>query len=125
MDKKILQLSESEYYLADIVWEREPLKSSELVKICEEKFGWKKSTTYTLLKRLELKAVLVNNNTILTSKIKREEVEQYVSCSVVDKTFKGSLPGFVAAFLKKQKLTTQEIEELYKLIEDADKKENL
>lgn len=114
------KLSEGEYSLADIVWREEPVKSSELARLCLENMNWKKSTVYTMLKRLENKGVLRNDNAIVTSKVAREQVEQYISSSVVKNTFKGSLPGFVAAFLKEQKLCKEEIEELYQMIRDAE-----
>lgn len=114
---KQLKLCESEYHLASIVWENEPLGSGELVKLCEKTLGWKKPTTYTILKKLCQKKVLKNENTIVTSLIKQEQVQKFKSEEFIKVTFNGSLPKFITAFMNDKKLSTKEAEELKNLID--------
>lgn len=91
MNEELLRLWESEFHLADIVWENKPVQSSELVRLCNEKLGWKKSTTCTMLKKLVVKGVLINENLIVRSCVLREQVVQNASRNIVEKTFGGSL----------------------------------
>lgn len=112
-----LKLCESEYRFADIVWENEPMGSGELVKLCEERLGWKKSTTYTVLKKLCEKGVLKNENTVVTALIKQEQVQRYESEQLVNRAFGGSLPQFIAAFMGDKKLTRAQADKLKKLID--------
>lgn len=112
------RLTEAEENLANIIWEKEPIKSSELVKICEDRFNWKKSTTYTMLKRLEDKEVVRNKDSIVKSLIKKEDFHGEQSKIFVEENFEGSLPRFLAAFIRRKKLSENEIKELQKLIED-------
>ena len=109
---------ESEYRFCEILWKNEPVSSGELVKLCSEELGWKKSTTYTVIKRLTERGVIQSVDAIVTSLVSREELEAEESCAVVEKRFQGSLPRFLAAFTKKQKLTGEEVEELQKLIDN-------
>lgn len=115
---KIKSLTESEENLADLVWEREPIKSSDLVKICEENFQWKKSTTYTILKRVEEKGVLKNENSLVKSCLGKEDYISTRSYSFLERNFGGSLPNFLAAFSRQNRLSHEDIEELEKLIEN-------
>ena len=94
-----LRLADGEYRFACLVWDNEPLPSGQLVALAAEGLGWKKSTTYTVLKKLCERGVLQNADGRVTSLIKKEDVQQAESAAVVDKTFDGSLPRFVAAFL--------------------------
>ena len=110
-----LGLIESKF--ADIIWENEPLNSSELVKLAEQRLEWKKSTTYTMLKRLCEKGVLKNENSTVTALVSKQEVEKYQSSHIVNETFNGSLPNFIAAFMQDKKLTKEEAEQLKKLID--------
>ncbi|WP_089612089.1 BlaI/MecI/CopY family transcriptional regulator [Dehalobacterium formicoaceticum] len=112
-----LNLCESEYRFACIVWEHEPLGSGDLVKHCHEKLGWKKSTTYTVLKKLCEKGVLKNENAIVSALVKREQVQKFESEQFLSKTFDGSLPQFIASFMSDKKLSSAEAEELKKLID--------
>lgn len=112
----VYKLYEGEYHFTEIVWENEPIKSSVLAKICLEKLGWKKSTTYTVLKKLIDKGILQNENTIVTSLVSRESIQQYESQSIVDKLFGGSLPKFITSFTEKQALSKEEIEEIQRII---------
>lgn len=113
------KLYESEYRFMNIVWEREPLKSTELARLCGERLGWKKSTCYTVLKKLADRGFVENENAVVRALVTREEVQRYESGNVVDKNFDGSLPAFVTAFLKDRKLTKKEAEELKEMIEKA------
>ncbi len=113
------KLYESEYRFMNIVWEREPLKSTELARLCGERLGWKKSTCYTVLKKLVERGFVENENAVVRALVSREEVQRYESGTVVDKNFDGSLPAFVTAFLKDRKLTKKEAEELKEMIEKA------
>ncbi len=115
---KKYNLTEAETQFADLIWEHEPIQSGDLVKLCEAQFSWKKSTTYTMLKRLEQKKVFKNTDSIVTSKVKRDEFYARQSKQVVDKVFDGSLPRFIAAFTKSNKLSNEEISQLQKLIDD-------
>ena len=108
---------ESEYRFCLILWEHEPVKSSELVKLCEEQLGWKPTTTYTVMKRLSERGVLKNENTIVTSLVSKDEVQAAEINEMVEKTFEGSLPAFVAAFTKHQKMSEEDLDEVQRMID--------
>ena len=114
---------ESEYRFCEILWENEPISSSELVRLCNERLEWKKSTTFTVIRRLADRGVLKSENAIVTSLVSKEDVQTAESAEVVERTFAGSLPSFIAAFTRKKKLTTQEIDEIQQMI-DAYKKQD-
>ncbi len=99
------KIFESEYQFCLILWENEPVKSMELVRLCQEKLGWKKATTYTVIKRLAERGVLKNEDAMVTSLVSREEVQTAEVNDLVEKTFGGSLPAFIAAFGRRQKLS--------------------
>lgn len=111
-------LCESDHRFMSIIWENEPLSSSELARLCFDEFGWKKSTSYTMLKRLEGKGLAKNENTVVTSLVPRSEINERESRNFVKKSFGGSLPRFLVSFLGSRKLTKAEADELLKLIED-------
>ncbi|NLY09005.1 MAG: BlaI/MecI/CopY family transcriptional regulator [Tissierellia bacterium] len=111
------KLTQSEEELVKLVWESDSIKSSELVKLCEEKFNWKKSTTYTILKRAEKKGVIENNNSTVKPCISEDEYNTNRGLSFLDKHFGGSLPKFITAFSRENTLDEKDIEELEKLIE--------
>lgn len=113
-----LKLTDAELNLADIIWEQEVLTSSDLIKICEEQFEWKKSTTYTLLKRIIGKGVFENREGKIITLISKANYEATQSKSFVKKTFGGSLPKFLAAFSKNEKLTERELKALQTLIDE-------
>ena len=115
MDDIRLGVVESKF--ADLIWEREPIPSGELVKLCEKELSWKKPTTYTVLRKLCEKGIFVNENGIASSLISRQEFYAMQSERFVEETFDGSLPAFVAAFTKRKQLSKEEIEELRKLID--------
>lgn len=111
------RLHDSEYRFAAIVWEFEPVGSGELVKLCSERLGWKKSTTYTILKKLCDRGILKNQDAVVTSLISKDEILQHESQAVMDQTFSGSLPAFINAFLKNRSLTQDEAEEIVDMIQ--------
>lgn len=108
---------ESEYRFCLILWEHEPIKSSELVSLCKEQLGWKPTTTYTVIKRLSDRGVLKNENTVVTSLVSKDEVQAAEINEMVEKTFEGSLPAFVAAFTKHRKISEKEIDEVQRMID--------
>jgi BlaI family penicillinase repressor len=117
-----LRLCESEYRFASLVWDNEPLGSGELVKLCGQELGWKKSTTYTVLKKLSGRGILKNENSTVTSLVKREQVEKFESEQFINRTFGGSLPRFITAFMDGRTLSGEEADELKRLI-DSHKEE--
>lgn len=112
-----LKLGEMEQRFADLIWASEPIKSGELVKMCEEEFGWKKSTMFTMLKRLCERDIFQNQNGIVTSCMTKEEFQAAQSEAFINETYGGSLPLFLASFTKRKKLSTKEIAEIEKLID--------
>lgn len=112
------KIFESEYRFCEILWEHEPVPSSELVRLCKEKLEWKKSTTYTVIRRLSERGVLKSENAIVTSLVSKEDVQSAESEEVIEKTFSGSLPNFVAAFTRRKKLTQKEIQEIMQIIDE-------
>ena len=112
------KLAETEAKFADIIWEREPIGSTELVRVCEEQLDWKKSTTYTVLKKLCARGIFRNEDAVVTARLSREEFYGGKSRQFVEETFGGSLPRFLTAFIGKKKLTDAQVEELQALIEN-------
>lgn len=118
MEEKItFSLGEAEYRFAQLVWNNEPIQSGELVALCNEHFGWKKSTSYTVLKNLINKGLMQNENTIVTSVIPQEQVRKHDSRQIVNNRFDGSLPQFLTAFMGDRKISKAEAEDLKKLID--------
>ena len=111
------KIFESEYRFCLILWQNEPIKSTELAKLCKEKLGWTKTTTYTVIKRLCERGVIQNENTIVTSIVSKEEAQLSELDEIVDKKFEGSLPAFIAAFGRRQSLSDAEIEEIRRIIQ--------
>lgn len=109
---------ESEYRFCLILWEHEPIKSKDLVKLCEEQLGWKSTTTYTVIKRLSQRGVLQNKDTIVTSLVSRDEIQEAEIEELVEKKFQGSLPAFIAAFGRHKQLSDAEVEEIRRIIEN-------
>lgn len=114
-----LSLGEIESRFADMIWENEPVKTSDLLKLCADAFGWKRSTTYTVLKRLENKGLFENQNGTVVSLLTRDDFYSKQSEQYVEQSFGGSLPAFLAAFTSGKKLSDKEIAELKQIIEDA------
>ena len=116
-----LKIFDAEYRFLDVIWDSEPVNSTQLVKICLEKLGWKKATTYTVLRKLCERKILKNENATVTALVKREQVQKHESEVLLDKSFDGSLPAFLATFLKDKKISKKEAGELKKMIEEASK----
>lgn len=111
------KIFESEYRFCLILWEHEPVKSSELVALCKEKLGWKPTTTYTVIKRLSERGVLKNENTIVSALVKKEEVQAAEMNEMLERTFEGSLPAFIAAFARNQRLTEDDAAAVQQMID--------
>ena len=116
------QMGVVETKFAEIIWEKEPISSTELTRESQQILGWKKSTTYTVLKRLCEKGIFENNSGIVTSVIKKKEFFSLQSEKFVKETFNGSLPAFLAAFTARKNLTTDEIAELKRMIAEYEEK---
>ncbi|MDE6902487.1 MAG: BlaI/MecI/CopY family transcriptional regulator [Lachnospiraceae bacterium] len=114
-----IQLGVIEARFADMIWEREPVRSSELVKLAAEVFQWKRTTTHTVLKRLCDKGLFENNKGTVTCRITREQFYSLQSRKFVEDSFAGSLPAFVAAFTKEKALTPEEAAEIRRIIDEA------
>lgn len=119
------KIFESEYRFCLILWEHAPIKSSELVAMCKEQLGWKPTTTYTVIKRLSERGVLKNENTVVTALVSKEDAQAAQLNEMVEKTFEGSLPAFVAAFTKHQKLSAGEIDQVQQMIDRYRKEQDL
>lgn len=111
------KIFESEYRFCLILWEQEPVKSSELVRLCQERLGWKPTTTYTVIKRLSERGVVKNENSVVTALVSREQVQAAEIDELVEKKFGGSLPAFVAAFTKHGRITEKEIDQVQRMID--------
>ncbi len=107
-----------EMRFAEIIWEHEPVSSGELVKLCEQELNWKKSTTYTVLRRLCQKGIFISENGVVTSLLSKQMFQARQSEEIIEESFVGSLPDFVAAFTFRKKLSKKEIKELKKIIEN-------
>lgn len=114
-----VELGEVQMQFAKLIWEKEPVGSGELVKLCTDEFGWKKSTTYTVLKKLCEKGLFQNEDGVVSSKISQEEFYTRKSEEFVEETFGGSLPAFLAAFTSRQKLSKKELDEIREIIDKA------
>ena len=111
------KIFESEYRFCLLLWENEPLNSTKLVELCKQQLGWSKATTYTVIRRLSERGVLKNENTIVTTLVSKEEAQKHRLEEMVEETFEGSMPAFIAAFSKTKKLTRQEVDQLQALID--------
>ncbi|MBE5905649.1 MAG: BlaI/MecI/CopY family transcriptional regulator [Lachnospiraceae bacterium] len=114
-----IQLGEIESRFAEIIWEREPVTSSELVKISADEFGWARTTTHNVIRKLVAKGLIENNKGTVTSIISKEQFYSMQSKKFVEDSFEGSLPAFIAAFTKGKKLSTDEAEAIKKMIDEA------
>lgn len=112
-----VKLFDSEYRMAEIVWEQEPVGSGELARLCKERLGWQRTTAYTVLKKLCERGVLRNDSATVTATVKREEVQRSESKRLLEKMFDNSLPGFIAAFMGEGSITAEEAEGLKALID--------
>lgn len=112
------KLAEAEEKFAEIIWAHEPVNSTELVKLCEKEMNWKKSTTYTVLKKLCQKGIFQNENAVVTAQMSRQEFYGMQSRKYVEDVFAGSLPGFLTAFCGGKKLSAKEVEEMKRFIDE-------
>lgn len=113
------KLADGEYRFAELVWESEPVNSTELARLAAEKLGWKKSTSYTVLRKLCQRGILQNDNATVTALVKQEEIRRQESEELLKKSFRNSLPVFLNSFLQGKTLTRQEVDELQRLIDEA------
>ena len=111
------KIFESEYRFCLILWDREPVSSAELAKICKEKLGWSRTTTYTVIHRLSERGVVKNEGGLVSSLVSKDEAQAAELDALVEKTFEGSLPAFVAAFARKTKLSQSEVDQLRAMID--------
>lgn len=111
-------LGNIESRFADIIWEHAPLTTSELIRLCEKELGWKRTTTYTVLKKLSKRGIFENEEGTVVVKMSKEEFYARQSECYVDRAFEGSLPGFLTAFTSRRKLSGQEVEELKRIIDE-------
>lgn len=114
---EMMKLGMVEAQFAELIWANEPIASGELVKLCEKELNWKKSTTYTVLKKLCERGIFQNNDGVVTSQLTRDEFNAVQSEQFVEDTFEGSLPAFLAAFTSRKPLSKEEAEEIRRLID--------
>lgn len=111
------KIFESEYRFACIVWAHEPIAMRELVRLCADQLGWKRTTTYTVLKRLSERGIMTSQDAVVSSLISKEEIQRHESRDFIERTFDGSLPQFIAAFANAQSLTAEEAEAIRRMID--------
>ena len=111
------KIFESEYHFCLIMWEREPVTAAELAKLCLDRLGWKRTTTYTVIKRLGDRGVLKNENGVITALVSKEAAQAREINELVEEKFQGSLPAFIAAFTKRQDISQAELDEVQRMID--------
>ena len=111
------KIFESEYRFCLILWEHEPVTAAELVKLCQAQLGWKRTTTYTVIKRLGERGVVQNKDGVVTALVSREAAQVSEIDELMEKKFQGSLPAFLAAFARRQALSEEDVEEIRRIIE--------
>ena len=116
------KIFDSELRFCEILWEHQPVRSSELAHLCAEKLGWKKSTTYTVIKRLTERGVVQTEDAVVTALVSRDQVQRAESRAFVERNFSGSLPGFLNAFVGGRGLSAEEADELRRMIADLGEK---
>lgn len=116
------KIFDSELRFCEILWEHQPVRSSELAHLCAEKLGWKKSTTYTVIKRLTERGVVQTEDAVVTALVSRDQVQRAESRAFVERNFSGSLPGFLNAFVGGRRLSAEEADELRRMIADLEEK---
>lgn len=114
---EIPKIHEGEYRFCLIMWEYEPVAAAQLAKLCQEQLGWKRTTTYTIIKRLGERGILSNDSGIVTSLVSKDDAQAYEIDELVEKKFEGSLPAFIAAFIKRQDLSGDELDEVQHMID--------
>ena len=111
------KIFESEYRFCLILWDNEPVNSTELVKLCKDQLGWSKATTYTVIRRLAERGIVKNENAVVTALVSKEEAQASRLNEMVEETFEGSMPAFIAAFSRSKKLSRREVDQLKALID--------
>jgi len=111
------KIFESEYRFCLIMWEQAPIKAAELAKLCQDQLGWKRTTTYTVIKRLGERGVLKNDNGTIKALVSKEDAQIREINELVEEKFQGSLPAFVAAFTKRQDISDEELDEVQRMID--------
>ena len=114
---EIPKIHEGEYRFCLIMWEHEPIAAAQLTKLCQEQLGWKRTTTYTVIKRLGERGVLKNEDGIVTALVSKDEAQACEIDELVEKKFEGSLPAFIAAFTKHQAMSEDELDEIQHMID--------
>lgn len=114
------KIFESEYRFLSILWENEPIASPELVRLCNAQLGWKKSTTYTVIKKLTDKGIVKSENTVVSALVTKDEVDKWQSEELLQRTSKGNIPLFLAAFLKDRKLSRADLDRIRQIIDEAE-----
>ena len=109
---------ESEYRFCLILWQHEPINSTALARLCREQLGWSRTTTYTVIRRLSERGVVKNENATVTSLVSKEEIQAAEMDEMMEKTFEGSVPAFLAAFTRRQKLSAEDVAALRRYIDD-------
>ena len=117
----VFRLTNAEGKLAELLWNNAPIASMEMIKMAQKEFGWKKSTTYSVIKRLSVRGALKNENAVVTSLVSQLQVQKYESEQILEKTFDNSLPSFITAFLHGRTLTQDEAIQIKLMIEEATK----
>lgn len=117
MNMDFPKIHESEYRFCLLMWEHEPVTAAQLVKLCQDQLGWKRTTTYTVIKRLGERGVLTNDNGTITSLVSKDEAQACEIDELVEKKFEGSLPAFVAAFTRHQNISEAELDEVQRMID--------
>lgn len=115
------KIFESEYRFCLILWENEPIRSRDLAQLCRERLGWSKTTTYTVIKRLTDRGVVKSEDAVVTSLISKDEAQVSELDELMEKRFENSLPAFIAAFAKRQRLSEEDADELRRIIEKGGK----
>ena len=108
---------ESEYRFCLLLWKYEPINSTQLARICKDELGWSRTTTFTVIRRLSDRGVVKNENATVTSLISKADIQVAQMDEMMEKTFEGSLPAFIAAFARRQKLSEDEVKEILRIIE--------
>ena len=122
MEKGLLKLFDAEYKFMSIVWEHEPVNSTELTKLCETELGWKKPTTYSMIRKLCERGVMQNEKATVTTLIARKDVQKYEADVFIDRVFDGSVPSFITTFLQNKNLSEDETQEIKSMIDGVVKK---
>lgn len=114
---------ESEYRFCLILWENEPINSTKLAKLCNERLGWSRTTTYTVIKRLSQRGVVKSENAIVTSLVSKDEVQAAELDELMEKTFEGSVPAFIAAFTRRRRLSGEDLAEIREMLDKVAEEE--